>query len=99
MVDKNNKTTRKMKQNSSKMNRGLIGGLAIFVLLFGLASHSLVNSAFATANTSHEKINTPGFSDFYKTNVKLPKDKSLDDKIKKELEKIQAEIKRLKEKK
>ncbi len=85
-----------MKQNSSKMNLGRLAGLVIFVLLFGIASHSL-NFAFANENTSHEKVKTSGFGEPYKTNITVTKDKSIEAKVKEAKEKLQAEIKHLKE--
>src|SRR6267378_814446 len=87
-----------MKQSSNKMNLRRLAGLVIFVLLFSLASNSLTNFAFATENVSHEKPNiTPG-EDHYKTNLKLPKDKSVDAKVKEAKEKLQATINQYKEK-
>ncbi|HMK32172.1 MAG TPA: hypothetical protein VK431_00955 [Nitrosopumilaceae archaeon] len=85
-----------MKQGSNKMDLGQLAGVVIFVLLFGLASHSL-NSAFAI-NTSHEKPNLSPAEHHYKTNLSVQKDKSLEAKVKDAKEKLQAEINQLKEK-
>ena len=87
-----------MKQSSNKMNLGRLAGLVIFVLLFSLASNSLTNFAFAKENTSHEKPNISPGEDHYKTNLKLPKDKSVDAKVKEAKEKLQAAIDQYKEK-
>ena len=87
-----------MKQSSNKMNLGRLAGLVIFVLLFSLASNSLTNFAFAKENTSHEKPNISLGEDHYKTNLKLPKDKSVDAKVKEAKEKLQAMINQYKEK-
>jgi hypothetical protein len=86
-----------MKQGFSKINQGRLAGLMIFVFLFSLASHSQINSAFANENTSHEKVQTSGFGNFYKTNAKLPKDDSMAAKIKEAKEKLQEEMKQQKE--
>ncbi len=96
MINKNNDIGRKMTQSLSKMNLGRLAVPVIFVLLFGIASHSL-NFAFANENTSHEKVKTSGFGEPYKTNVTVTKDKSIEDKVKEAKEKLQAEIKHLKE--
>lgn len=85
-----------MKQSYNKMNLGRLAGLVIFVLLFGLTSHSL-NSAFAI-NSSHEKPNLSPDQFRYKTNLSVPKDKSSETKVKEAKEKLQAEINQLKEK-
>jgi len=87
-----------MKQSSNKMNLGRLAGLVIFVLLFSLASNSLTNFAFAIENVSHEKPNILMGDDHYKTNLKVPKDKSIDAKVKEAKEKLQAAINQLKEK-
>jgi len=87
-----------MKQSSNKMNLGRLAGLVIFVLLFSLASNSLTNFAFAQENVSHEKPSTTLGEDHYKTNLKLPKDKSIIAKVKEAKEKLQAAINQLKEK-
>jgi hypothetical protein len=94
MHDKNKKITRKMK-SSNKMNLGRLAGLVIFVLLFGIASHSLTNSAFAI-NTSHEKTHTLGLGDSSKTNINVPKDKSVEEKVNDAKAKLEAKIKHLK---
>ena len=78
------------------MNLGRLAGFVIFVLLFGLTSHSL-NSAFAI-NSSHEKPNLSPDQFRYKTNLNVPKDKSSETKVKEAKEKLQAEINQLKEK-
>jgi len=85
-----------MLQRFNKLNQGRLAGLMIFVLLFGIASHSL-NFAFASENTSHEKAKTSGFSESYKTNTTVAKDKSIEVKTKEAKEKLQTEIKHLKE--
>ena len=87
-----------MKQSFNKMDLGRMAGLVIFVLLFGLASHSLTNSAFADVNTSHEKRNVAPEQDHYKTNLKVSKDKSLETKVKEAKKKLEAAINQLKEK-
>ncbi|HYL65887.1 MAG TPA: hypothetical protein VEU72_01895 [Nitrosopumilaceae archaeon] len=71
-----------------------LAGLVIFVLLFSMASHSLTNPAFAI-NTSHEKSMTNG-DNFYKINVKVAKDPSIEEKVMKAKEKAEAEINHLK---
>jgi hypothetical protein len=78
-----------------KMNLERLAGLVIFVLLFSITSHSLTNSAFAI-NTSHEKPMTAGVY-FYKINVNVPKDPSVEEKAKEAKEKAEAEINHLKE--
>jgi Skp family chaperone for outer membrane proteins len=78
------------------MNLRRLTGLVIFVLLFSIASHSLTSSAFAI-NTSHEKVKTPGFSDPDQINVKVPKDKSVEAKVKEAKAKAEAEINHLKD--
>src|SRR6267143_5623140 len=87
-----------MKQSSNKMNLRRLAGLVIFVLLFSLASNSLTNFAFAQENVSHEKPSTTLGEDHYKTNLNLPKDKSIIAKVKEAKEKLQAAINQLKEK-
>jgi hypothetical protein len=77
------------------MNLGL-AELVIFVLLFSLASHSLRYSAFAELAT-HDKTQAIGGTDWYKTNYNVPKDLSVEAKVKKALEKQEAAIKQLKE--
>ena len=77
------------------MNLVRLAGPVIFVLLFGIASHSLTNSAFAI-NTSHEKTHSLGLSDSSKTNVTVAKDKSIEEKVKQAKAKLEAEIKHLK---
>ena len=86
-----------MEQSYNKINLGRLAGLVIFVLIFSLASNSLTNFAFAKENTSHEKPNIAGV-EHYKTNLKLPKDKSIDAKVKEAKEKLQTAINQLKEK-
>src|SRR5438445_13827318 len=83
--------------HSSKMNQKQLGGLVIFVLLFGIASHSQINFAFANENISHEKIKTSGFGNSYKTNAKVLKDDSVTAKVREAKEKLQAEIRQQKE--
>ena len=90
----NKKIARKMK-GSNNFNLVRLAGLVIFVLLFGIASHSLTNSAFAI-NTSHEKSHTLGLGDSSKTNINVPKDKSIEEKVKEAKAKLEAEIKYLK---
>ena len=85
-----------MRQSSNKMNLRQLAGLVIFVLLFGLTSHSL-NSAFAI-NTSHEKPDLSPDQFRYKTNLDVLKDKSIEIKVKEAKEKLQVEINQLKEK-
>jgi hypothetical protein len=85
-----------MKQNSNKMNLGQLAGLVIFVLLFSLASNSLTNFAFATENISHEKPNITSAGDYYKTNLNVPKDKSIETKVKEAKEKLEAAMNQLK---
>lgn len=87
-----------MKQSFNRMDLGRMAGLVIFVLLFGIASHSLTNSAFADVNTSHEKPNIAPDQDHYKTNLKVSKDKSIEAKVKEAKEKLEAAINQLKEK-
>jgi hypothetical protein len=94
MHDKNKKITRKMK-SSNKMNLVRLAGLVIFVFLFGIASNSLTNTAFAI-NTSHEKGHILGLADYSKTNINVPKDKSIEEKVKDAKAKLEAEIKHLK---
>ena len=94
MHHKNKKITRKMK-SSNKMNLVRQAGLVIFVLLFGIASHLLTSSAFAI-NTSHEKGHTLGLGITSKTNIKTPKDKDMEEKVRDAKAKLEAEIKHLK---
>lgn len=75
------------------MNLKRLAGFVIFVLLLGITSNSLTNSAFGI-NTSHEKSFT---NQGYKTNVNVPKDKYIEDKIKEAKKKVDAEIKHLKD--
>jgi len=83
-----------MKQSANIMNLGRLAGLMIFVLLFGLASQSL-NSAFAI-NTSHEKPNLLQSEQYYKTNLSVLKDKSVEAKVKAALEKLRIAINQIK---
>jgi hypothetical protein len=79
------------------MNLGQLAGLVIFVLLFGVASHSLTNLAFADELATRDKSQAIGGTDWYKTNLNVPKDPSVKAKVKEALEKQEAAIKHLKE--
>jgi hypothetical protein len=79
------------------MNLGRLAELVIFVLLFSLASHSLRYSAFADELATHDKTQAIGGADWYKTNYNVPKDLSVEVKVKEAPEKQEAEIKQLKE--
>ncbi len=79
------------------MNLGRLAGLVIFVLVFSLASHSLTNSAFAEERMLNDKTKITIGADYYKTNYKVAKDPSIEAKVKEAKEKLQAEIKHLKE--
>lgn len=86
----------RLKQKITRKMNLRLAGLVIFVLLFSIASHSLTNSAFAI-NTSHEKSMTNGDNFFYKINVNVAKDPSVEKKAMKDKEKAEAVINHLKE--
>jgi len=76
------------------MNLGKLAGIVIFVLVFGILSHSLTNSAFAI-NTSHEKSMKKGMF-YYSTNMKVLKDQYIEKKTKEAKEAAAAKINQLK---
>jgi hypothetical protein len=79
------------------MNLGQLAGLVIFVLIFSVASHSLRYSAFADELATRDKSQAIGGTNWYKTNLNVPKDPSVKAKVKEALEKQEAAIKHLKE--
>jgi len=60
-------------------------------LLFGLASNSL-HSVFADELALHDKTQAIGGTDYYKTNLNVSKDHSVQDKVKEAKEKLKQRL-------